>query len=87
MVEGLTRAARWARRWAATSKFAAGDRAERIIERLGAHLSRDEQRALESHYGALALEAFARACQSEADREDTDPGVDIELDDPTPVRG
>lgn len=84
MIAGLVRAAVWARRWAATSQFAAGDRAERIIERLGAHLSRDDQKALEAHYGALALLALARALQTEADREGTDP--DIELDDPTPVR-
>lgn len=84
MTAGLLRAAQWARRWAATSEHAAGARAERIIERLGGLLNRDDQRALEAHYGALALQALARHLQAEADREVTD--VDIELDDPTPVR-
>jgi cytochrome c553 len=84
VIAGLLRAAVWARRWAATSQFSAGDRAERVIERLGSLLSRDDQRALEAHYGALALLALARALQTEADREVTD--ADIELDDPTPVR-
>lgn len=84
MIAGLQRAAHWARRWAATSEHAAGARAERILDRLGALVSRDDLRALEAHYGALALQAFARAVQAEADREVTD--VDIELDDPTPVR-
>jgi cytochrome c553 len=84
VIAGLQRAAVWARRWAATSQFRAGDRAERVIERLGSLLSRDDQRALEAHYGALALLALARALQTEADREVTD--ADIELDDPTPVR-
>lgn len=84
MIAGLQRAAHWARRWAATSAFASAGRAEQVIERLGALLNRDDQRALEAHYGALALQALARALQTEADREVTD--ADIELDDPTPVR-
>lgn len=84
MTTGLLRAAQWARRWAATSAFASAGRAERVIERLGGLVSRDDLRALEAHYGALALQALARALQTEADREVTD--ADIELDDPTPVR-
>ncbi|MCA1824395.1 MAG: hypothetical protein LC640_09080 [Frankia sp.] len=82
MTEGLLRAAAWARRWAATSAHAAGGRAEAIVER--AALTREEQRMLEAHYGALALQALARALSAEADREDTDP--DVEFDAPTPVR-
>lgn len=82
MIEGLTRAAAWARRWAATSAFKAGGRAESILDR--AALSRGEREILEAHYGSLALLALARAYQAEADREHTDP--DVELDDPTPVR-
>lgn len=86
MTEGLLRAAAWARRWAATSEFASGDRAARVIERLGTLLDREDLKALENHFGAAALRALSRALQTEADREVTDPDVALE-DRETPRSG